>query len=1295
MIVVRSIGTTEAAYMDFRILGPLEVSHNGRAVALGGPKQRALLALLLQGGNEVISSDRLIEDLWGERPPATAAKSLQVHISRLRKALQSDAENDVVLTRGQGYVIELGPDELDVRCFERLLDEGRRALAAGEPERAAPKLCEGLDLWRGPPLADFAYEPWAQTEIARLEELRLSAVEERLDADLALGRHADVTAELEGLVADNPLRERLRGQFMLALYRSGRQAQALEVYRAGRAMLVEELGIEPGPALRELERAVLEHDSVLDPPAVTPPAARSEGPPVPSPVLEERKLVTVLWVDLGADPRLESDPERLRDFQERASAAVNEELEAAGGRVERTLGGSVIATFGLPGAQEDHAERALHTALAARRRLADLFGEALSLRIGVESGEVIAGAEGDQAITGQPLVAAGRLVGGAPEGEIRVGLRTAGAVRGAFELDRVDGAHRLVRSTALVRTRGVRGLPQVFLGRESELEILRATYERVASQGRPHLATIVGDAGVGKTSLVRALRERLALSQGRWYVGRCLAYGRAITYHPMAEILKDRLGVLASDSPDVIRARLAERDILGLTLGLKPDEQLHPHEARERLHEALIGLLEEIASPGPAVVVIEDLHWAEPALLEFLGQAASDVRKPLLLIATGRPELLDRTSNWGVGRGDVSRTWLEPLSEADVERMLERLAGELPDAIRALVLQRAEGNPFFVEEVLASLLDQGVIRQQGSRWIASGAAPALEVADSCQAVVAARIDLLPPTEKRALQAAAVVGRSFWEGAVQALVDATDLDLRLLEERDFIRRSPHSSLDREHGYVFKHALTREVAYGSLPAGRKARAHADFAEWLEQAAGGDDDEHAPRLAHHYAEAVAPERAELAWAEDEARAAALRERAVWWLRRAGELAFSRYELADAAALYRHAVELEPDAAMRSELWAAAAQACMLRFDTDGFREAMEQAIQLRPPRAAAARLYAELGREGCRPYMWKHPPPRDVVERWIERALELAQPGSEASAVAIAAWAHLDPRGRSTEAREAVELAERLDEPTLLADAYDVQAKVATAQGRLAEAATYAARNLALVPRLADPDKRSAQSVLALFVYLRLARISDGRRAAQMHAELTARLTPHHEVHSAAFLLLADTIAGDWTRASGLSARAEAACAANADTPCQFNWRALLMAALAHAQLGNDHEARRLEELAGKSLTVHGPLAKEPALLRLALLRGDLEVVERLLAVNPTIDFFDVDYPAARLDALAAVCDRPGVEAEAARALDVGGYVEPFALRALGAVREERPLVERAATRFEQLGLAWRATETRALL
>jgi class 3 adenylate cyclase/tetratricopeptide (TPR) repeat protein len=1032
--------------------------------------------------------------------------------------------------------------------------------------------------------------------------------------------------------------------------------------------------------------------------ARTPPKRGALGRPPdvptrPAPTTEERKVVTVLFAELGFNPELERDPERLRDFLDRVRAVAGEELEVSGGTVDSALGDAVFATFGLPVAQEDHAERALHAALGTRHALASRFGDALSLRIGVESGQVIAGAapSGRPTVTGQPLVAAGRLARNAASGEIQVGERAATAARGAFELHRAGSGHRLVRGLARVRPRGVRQLGRAFVGREAELALLQATYERVADQRQAHLATIVGDAGVGKTSLVCAWRERLAPGDTHWYTGRCLAYGRAITYHPLAEILRERFDVLPSDPPEAVRARLEGRDILGLTLGLDPPYELHPHDAREQLHEAWVGLLEEICSDGPATVVVEDLHWAEPALLELLGKAARDVRSPLLILTTARPELIDRQPDWGVARGSASRLWLEPLSDAEAEQMLAEVAGGLPDEVRRLVLKRAEGNPFFLEEVLGSLLDQGVLRREAGRWVASRVPATLEIADSVQGVIGARIDLLPPAEKGALQAAAVIGRSFWEGAVRALVDTTEPDLRLLEERDFVRRSPQSSLEGQREYVFKHALTRDVAYRSLPSGRRALAHARCAEWLERAGGGDD-KHAPVLAHHYAEAVSPEHAELAWAADAARATALRKQAVRWLRRAAELAFGRYEMADAAALYRTAVELEPDDAPRSELWAGAGRASLLRFDTDGFREAMERALALRPPRSAAARLYGQLSREGSRPYIWKRPPQREVVEEWIEKTLELAEPGSEARAAAVAAWATLDPLRRAGAASEAVELAEEHGDPVLCADAYEAQAKVAVAQGRLAEAGTWADRKLALVPRIADPDRRSAQCAVAAFVYLRMGRLRDALRAAELQDVISGRLTPHHEVHAAAFLLVTHTIGGDWGKARQLSPRAEAACAANADTPCQFNWRGLLMAGLAHAQLGDDHGARRLEELAAESLTVQGPLAKEPALVRLAMLRGDLETLERLLGENPEIDFWDVDYPAARLDGLAALGDRVGVEAEAPRALDVGGYVEPFAMRALGTVREDSALLNQAVTLFDDLGLSWRAAETR---
>ena len=267
--------------MEFRILGPLEVTDQGREPAIAANKQRALLAILLLHANEVVSSDRLIEELWGERPPASAAKSLQVYVSRLRHALEGDRGNGtdgVIVTRGHGYLVRVGPGELDLSRFERLVEEGSEALADGVPERALERLREALALWRGPPLAEFAYEPFAQTEIARLEELHLSALEQRIDAELALGRHAQVIGELEALIDRNPFRERLRAQLMLALYRSDRQAEALEAYRRARRTLVEEVGVEPGEQLRSLERAVLAQDPALDAPLAANAASR-EGPP--------------------------------------------------------------------------------------------------------------------------------------------------------------------------------------------------------------------------------------------------------------------------------------------------------------------------------------------------------------------------------------------------------------------------------------------------------------------------------------------------------------------------------------------------------------------------------------------------------------------------------------------------------------------------------------------------------------------------------------------------------------------------------------------------------------------------------------------------------------------------------------------------------------------------------------------------------------------------------------------------------------------------------------------------------
>jgi DNA-binding SARP family transcriptional activator len=267
--------------MEFRLLGPLEVVERDSALAVGGGKQRALLAVLLLRANEVVSTDRLLDDLWGSSPPATAAKSIQLYVSRLRKEIGEGR----LVTRPPGYVLRVERSELDVARFEQLVGEARVA----DPERAARKLREALGLWRGWPLADLAYEPFAQAEIARLEELRLDALELRVEADLAAGRHTQLVGELEALVAEHPLRERLWMQLMLALYRSSRQAEALEAYRGARRVLNEELGLDPGAELKQLEQAILEQDPALDlaPPA-TSPALRAAPPTVP-----ERSVLVV------------------------------------------------------------------------------------------------------------------------------------------------------------------------------------------------------------------------------------------------------------------------------------------------------------------------------------------------------------------------------------------------------------------------------------------------------------------------------------------------------------------------------------------------------------------------------------------------------------------------------------------------------------------------------------------------------------------------------------------------------------------------------------------------------------------------------------------------------------------------------------------------------------------------------------------------------------------------------------------------------------------------------------------
>lgn len=1054
-------------------------------------------------------------------------------------------------------------------------------------------------------------------------------------------------------------------------------------------------------------------DTALPPGARFCPACAEpvEAPP-PN---EERKLATALFADLVGSTELADtqDPERTRVLLERFYEAMAAEVETAGGTVEKFAGDAVMAAFGAPAAYEDHAERALHAALSMRRRLEELFGKQLAIRIGVNTGEVVVGRarEGSSYITGDAVNVAARLEQAAGANEILVGERTAAVAGAAFEFaepERIAAkgkpggvvARRLVRALSLMRPRGVGGLRRAFVGRESELDLLGATYRRVASDERAHLVTIMGDAGVGKTRLVREFWERLGSEspQPLRRTGRCLPYGRGITYWALGEILKEHLGLLDSDRPETALGRLGRREILGLALGLDVAAGLHPLGARERFHDAWVDFLGELGVERPLVVLIEDVHWAEEPLLELLERILRDVAAPLLLVCTGRPELLDSRPSWGGGRRNSTILGLESLTEADAGLLLEKLlAAELPARVRSLLVQRSEGNPFFVEELIGALIDQGLVEQQNGGWAVREVPEDFAVPDSVQAALAARIDLLREPEKAALQAAAVIGRVFWPGPVRELVGSVEPDFDVLEERDFIRRRAGSSIAGEREYAIKHTLTREVAYASLPKARRARLHAAFAAWIERIGEGRD-EWAGILAHHYAEAVRPEDADLAWPGENAELVRLRAKATSWLRHAARLSMGRYEIDEALAMLERAVGLASDDRERSRLWLEIGHGNALKFDGEAFWTAMQNAIRVCYDRTVCADSYSRLVfHTTARSGMWNHLPDRDLVDGWLERALELAAPESPARARALVAQAYWHP-DKVDSAREASAIAEGLADAELRSYAFDARAIAAFAAGQYEQASAWAERRLDLVHEITDPDHLADIYASPIAGHVGRGRFREARRFAALHDEIADGLTPHHRVHGVSLFLEIEELAGCWSRIRELASRTEGTVGANVATPCVRNARSLLVCAVALTHLGEDEEARRLERAANElGMEGYGHVLDAPR-LQLALARKAFDEAERLIAV-PIVprgqNWFSLSAQAGRFDTLMMLRDRKRAEAEAVPdLLDSATYLQPFALRALGIIREDEGLVQRAVERFEAMDLGWHAAQTRAL-
>jgi hypothetical protein len=621
----------------------------------------------------------------------------------------------------------------------------------------------------------------------------------------------------------------------------------------------------------------------------------------------------------------------------------------------------------------------------------------------------------------------------------------------------------------------------------------------------------------------------------------------------------------------------------------------------------------------------------------------------------------------------------------------ELIPTDLPEYVRGVVTDRAAGNPFFVEELIRTLIDKRVLERRNGDWTVHELTGDFAVPDNVKAVLAARIDLLPPADKAGLQAAAVIGRTFWASPVYELLADVEPDLRLLEERDFIRHRSGSSLAGELEFVIKHSLTREVAYGSLPTVKRARLHAGFADWLERV-GAARDEHAAMLAHHYAAAVRPEDVDLAWPADGEELARLRAQAVVWLRRAADLAVGRFDIEDALEQLRRALELAPDDV---DLWWATARAHALKFDGEAYWESMLKAIQGADEPQTLADLYGELAVvTTLRGAMWKRFPDHELVRGWADRALELAAPDSRARAQAelVLANQHDDVEA----ADRAIAIGERLDDVELISAGYGTRAAIAFVTSEYGEAVAWDQRTRGLDDRVTDPDQLALNAYWSSVFDLGLARFDEARVEARRQVELAERLSAHHVVHGMASTLFVEEVTGRWDTIRTLQPRVERSIQANLATPCILNASLLLSCAVACAELGEADEARRLER-AEAELGMDGyEMYLDPLRARLALIRGDLDALRGLLGKMELWHWPTHGHlvgVTTRLDTLVALERVDEVEESAPRLLQPGTYLEPFALRALGRVRGDPGLVTRAIERFEAIGLDWHAAQTRA--
>jgi len=677
-----------------------------------------------------------------------------------------------------------------------------------------------------------------------------------------------------------------------------------------------------------------------------PEADAKEAPRAADQPPEERRQCTVLFADLSGYTAVAEtmDPEAVKRLIDSSLRRLGQEVERYGGSIDKYIGDNVMALFGAPVAHEDDEERAVRAALGMQAAMSELneqleasHGVSFSLRVGVNTGEVLAGAVGDgYTVIGDAVNVAARLQGAGRPGSVTVGERTQRATHTAIEYEQLEPLE-LKGKAEPVPAWEARGLTasqpgrrghthtqSPLVGREEELTLLTSLAGRVVREGRPHLVTVVAGAGVGKSRVLREFQSRLERDELRvtFREGRCLPYGSGVSYWALAEVIRSECEITEDDSSEVAWGKLSAKvcellrglgedadsagrkaALIGRLLGMEaaPDapsaDAEDPQRLRESSFSAVRSCVEAMARREPLVLAFEDIHWADSGMLDLIEYLAQWVRAPLLLVCLARDELLERRSGWGESRRGASAIFLEPLTEDETRELLVALLpqsgnGNGSSAALEAMAERAGGNPLFAEEMVHHVGQEG-----------AGA----DLPDSVQALLAARLDSLEPFERRLMQQAAVVGRTFWQSILEPVAAAEGRDLQqalsALQQKDLVVPESTARLAGETELAFKHVLIRDVAYGMLPKAVRCRKHFEVAGFIEDRAGDRAEELVALLAEHYGRAAAlGDESGI----DSEELGVMRSKALDFLEGAGDAAASFYSNGEALAHYESAREL-----------------------------------------------------------------------------------------------------------------------------------------------------------------------------------------------------------------------------------------------------------------------------------------------------------------------------------------------------------------------------------------------------